>query len=507
MADQTVGVPVGTGGRPFMRSTRHPGLTDQAFHYCPGCTHGIIHHLLADVLVERGLVERTIGIASVGCSYNSYDYFACDMVQAAHGRAPAVAGAIKRTREDAILFTYQGDGDLAAIGMAEIVHAAARGEPITVIFVNNAIYGMTNGQLAPTTLLGQSSATTPAGRSSGHDGWPIGVCEMLATLPGAVFLERVSLDGVRGTHQAKRAMHRAFEVQEKKQGFALVELLATCPTNWRMTAAEALAWVAEHMKPVYPCRVFREPGDRDDMPQAAAPLDPSVAAPPRVAPKASAETVDEEALSALAAQLPDRSAEHSWRDEGFAVIFAGFGGQGVLSTGQLLAEAAMEEGAAVSWFPSYGPEMRGGTANCQVVLAPEQVTSPIIERADALLAMNEASLLAFVSRVRDGGLILVDGTVVNEAVIARAHERREAEGLGPVRIVAQDASDRLRQDKIAALPLLWLFGVLNGLELGLSAARLRAALEETLPKRHHRLIPRELEVLIEAAALAETLGD
>jgi 2-oxoglutarate ferredoxin oxidoreductase subunit beta len=236
---------------------RTPGLLDRPFHYCPGCTHGIVHKLVAEVLCELDLLDSTIGVSPVGCTYNNYEYFACDMQQAAHGRAPAVATGIKRVLPDRTVFTYQGDGDLAAIGTAEIVHAAARGERITTIFVNNAIYGMTSGQMAPTTLLGQVTTTSPFGRDAVTQGFPINVCEMLATLRGAVYIERVSVTSIKGVRAAKKAIRKAFLVQRKGLGFSFVEVLSTCPTNWGMSPVESLRWVDSAMAAQYPLGVFK----------------------------------------------------------------------------------------------------------------------------------------------------------------------------------------------------------------------------------------------------------
>lgn len=233
------------------------GLTGKPFHYCPGCTHGIIHRLIAEVLCELDILETTIGVSSVGCSYNNYEYFACDMVQAAHGRAPAVATGIKRVHPDRMIFTYQGDGDLAAIGTAEIVHAAARGEKICTVFVNNAIYGMTSGQMAPTTLIGQVTTTSPLGRDPAVQGYPINVSEMLATLRGAVYIERVAVNSYRNIMQARKAIRKAFRVQQAGLGFAMVEVLSTCPTNWGKDPVSSLKWVEEAMMEQYPLGVFR----------------------------------------------------------------------------------------------------------------------------------------------------------------------------------------------------------------------------------------------------------
>jgi 2-oxoglutarate ferredoxin oxidoreductase subunit beta len=232
-------------------------LTDLPMHYCPGCTHGIVHRLVAEVIDELGIEGSTVGVSPVGCAYNNYLYFNCDMVQAAHGRAPAVATGIKRVHPENAVFTYQGDGDLAAIGTAEIVHAAARGEKITTIFVNNAIYGMTSGQMAPTTLLGQVTTTSPFGRKPEIQGFPINVCEMLSTLPGAVFVERASAHDIKNINNAKKAIKKAFQVQLAGLGFSIVEILSTCPTNWGLDPVQSLKWIEEKMIPQYPLGNFR----------------------------------------------------------------------------------------------------------------------------------------------------------------------------------------------------------------------------------------------------------
>lgn len=233
-------------------------LADVTTHYCPGCTHGIIHRLVAEAIDELGVEGRTVGIASVGCSVMSYNYFNCDMIQSPHGRAPAVATGVKRTRPDCIVFTYQGDGDLAAIGTAETVHSATRGENITVIFVNNAIYGMTGGQMAPTSLPGQVTQTTPYGRDVHYAGYPVRVCEMLSTLDGVEYCERVTVDSVKNVMKAKKAIKKAFQNQIEGKGFSLVEVVSTCPTNWGLTPVDALGWLRENMLPYYPLGVYKD---------------------------------------------------------------------------------------------------------------------------------------------------------------------------------------------------------------------------------------------------------
>ncbi len=237
-------------------------LCDVDTHYCPGCTHGIVHRLVAEAIDELGVEGRTVGIASVGCSVMSYNYFECDMIQAPHGRAPAVATGVKRAHPDNVVFTYQGDGDLAAIGTAETVHSATRGENITVIFINNAIYGMTGGQMAPTTLPGQVTQTTPYGRDVSYSGNPIRVCEMLSTLDGVALAQRVSVDSVPHIKEARKAIVKAFKNQIEKKGFSIVEVLSTCPTNWGLSPVEAMQWLRDNMIPYYPLGVYKDIGDK-----------------------------------------------------------------------------------------------------------------------------------------------------------------------------------------------------------------------------------------------------
>mgnify|MGYP002737604983 CR=1 FL=1 len=238
--------------------TRSKGLTDVPTHYCPGCTHGIIHKLVAEVLEELNIIGDTIGVAPVGCSVFAYEYFACDMQEAAHGRAPAVATGIKRALPDSVVFTYQGDGDLAAIGTAEIIHAAMRSENITTIFVNNAIYGMTGGQMAPTTLPNQVTTTSPSGRSISASGYPIKMAEMLSTMDQVAYIERVTVVDSPSIMKAKKAIKKAFQYQLEGKGFTMIEVLSTCPTNWGITPIEALSWVKENMVPMYPLGVYKD---------------------------------------------------------------------------------------------------------------------------------------------------------------------------------------------------------------------------------------------------------
>jgi 2-oxoglutarate/2-oxoacid ferredoxin oxidoreductase subunit beta len=234
------------------------GLTDRNTHYCPGCTHGILHKIVAEVLEDLGVLDQTVGVASVGCSVFSYEYFNCDMQEAAHGRACAVATGIKRVLPDRVVFTYQGDGDLASIGLAETVHAANRGENLTVIFANNATYGMTGGQMAPTTLIDQKTTTSQDGRHANTHGYPIKVSEMFQHIDGVAYLERVSLTSPQNVIKAKKAIKKAFTYQMEGKGFTLIEVLSTCPVNWRMSPVDAMKWVKSNMEPVFPPGVYKD---------------------------------------------------------------------------------------------------------------------------------------------------------------------------------------------------------------------------------------------------------
>ena len=237
---------------------KSPVLTDKVMHYCPGCSHGTVHNLVAEVIEDLGIQDKTIGVSPVGCSVFAYNYLHIDWSQAAHGRACAVATAIKRTNPDKMVFTYQGDGDLASIGTAEIVHAAHRGEKITTIFVNNAIYGMTGGQMAPTTLIGQKATTCPAGRSEEWSGLPIKMCEMLAAVPSSYYIERVAVNNTANIAKAKKAIAKAFRLQMEGKGFTMIEVLSTCPTNWGLSPVEAMEWLEKNMIPYYPLGVYKD---------------------------------------------------------------------------------------------------------------------------------------------------------------------------------------------------------------------------------------------------------
>src|ERR1019366_1025149 len=361
-------------------------------HYCPGCGHGVAHKLIAEALEDLGVQNDTILVSPVGCSVFAYYYFDVGNVQVAHGRAPAAATGLKRACPDKIVIAYQGDGDLAAIGTAEIVHAANRGEKISVFFVNNAIYGMTGGQMAPTTLVGQRSTTSPWGRRPVNEGFPLHMAEMLSSLEAPVYIERVALSDNKNIMKARRAVRKALELQRAGAGFTFVEILSPCPTIWGKDPVEARKWIADKMIPNFPLNVFRDRAIEI----------PNNNVPPH---KTVAELVEGERKAEGQAVVPKK--QHHFRDLGIKI--AGFGGQGVLLLGQLLAEMGMREGLEVSWLPSYGPEMRSGSAHCYVSLAKERIGSPLTSRPDVLIALNEPSLRKFASQVPASGLILYSG--------------------------------------------------------------------------------------------------
>jgi len=360
-------------------------------HYCPGCGHGVTHKLIAEALEDLGLQDKTIIVSPVGCSVFAYYYFDVGNVQVAHGRAPASATGIKRSCPDKIVISYQGDGDLAAIGTAEIVHAANRGEKIAVFFVNNGIYGMTGGQMAPTTLVGQKSTTSPWGRRPANEGFPMHMAELLATLEAPAYIERVALGDNKNIMKARRAIRRALEIQKNGGGFTFVEILSPCPTIWGKDPVEARRWVLEKMTPNFPLNVFRD--RKPEIPAGNEPPQRSVAEVLDLTPKALEEKVVKRA--------------HHLKD--VKIKIAGFGGQGVLLLGQLLTEMGMREGLEVSWLPSYGPEMRSGSAHCHVCLSQQRIGSPLVSQPNVLVAMNEFSLRKFGPEVVREGVILYNG--------------------------------------------------------------------------------------------------
>ncbi|HRR33188.1 MAG TPA: 2-oxoacid:acceptor oxidoreductase family protein [Kiritimatiellia bacterium] len=373
----------------FSRSGRQTCAT----HYCAGCGHGIIHKLITEAMVELGLQDRTIIVNPIGCAVFGYYYWDCGNVGAAHGRAPAVGTAINRVRRDAVVISYQGDGDLGAIGFNNTFQAASRGEHMAVFFVNNAIYGMTGGQMAPTTLEGMKTATSPFGRDPLTAGYPLHVCEVLNQLKAPVYIERVSVADTKRIMQAKRAIRKAMEIQRDGKGYAFVELISPCPTNMGLDSVKAALFCMEQMEKEYPLGCLR---------------DESATACAR-APLPDAPSVSDYFCGTEQHQAP--AAEEDPEFHELRLKFTGFGGQGILSLGICVAEAARLEKRFTTWFPTYGPEQRGGSAACSVVISGRPIGSPSVDRPDVLVCMNQPSYERFVKDVKPGGTVIVDATV------------------------------------------------------------------------------------------------
>jgi 2-oxoisovalerate ferredoxin oxidoreductase beta subunit len=440
---------------------RKPGGGQESTHYCPGCGHGVLHKLIAEAMDDLSIRERTVFISPVGCSVFGYYYFDCGNVQVAHGRAPAVATGIKRALPHSIVISYQGDGDLAAIGTSNILHAANRGEAITVFFVNNAIYGMTGGQMAPTTLEGQRTTTTPRGRDLDDTGFPLRMSELLSTLHAPVYIERVALTDAQHIMAARRAVRKALQAQVDGKGFSMVEVLSPCPVGWKMEPSEAKAWIAERLVEDFPLGVYKD---------VLAERSPRSRAAPQLAP---------ERVNELFAAEPsvERTGPPSWegvpeRYREPQIKIAGFGGQGVLFLGSLLANVALRRDNHVTWLPAYGPESRGGTANCNVVISDQPVASPMVTGPTVLVALNGPSLERFESSVVPGGVI-----VYNSTLIARPPTRTDVE---VVAVPATAIADQLGETKVANLVMLGAYLAHTGL---FSAAEVEATMDATLRKQ------------------------
>ncbi|MCL2862658.1 MAG: 2-oxoacid:acceptor oxidoreductase family protein [Methanimicrococcus sp.] len=375
---------------------RKGGAAPTATHYCSGCGHGIIHKLIGEAIDDLGIQDRCVLISPVGCAVFAYYYFDIGNVQAAHGRAPAVGTGISRARDNAVVMSYQGDGDLASIGLNETIQAANRGEKMCVFFVNNTIYGMTGGQMAPTTLVGEITTTCQEGRNSDYTGFPLHMCEILSNLTAPVFIERVSVSDIKHIRKAKIAIKKALEVQRDGKGYAFVEILAGCPNNLRQDSKESIDFINNEVEKEFPLGNFRDriadttPLIRPDSDFSKAKLD--------------------EVFGIV------ESVEYATPDPDFKkclVKIAGFGGQGVLSMGTILAQAGIYGGKNVSWYPSYGPEQRGGTANCSVVLSARPIGSPVVYTPDILVALNRPSLEKFDKDVGPGSYLIYDSSVDN----------------------------------------------------------------------------------------------
>jgi len=368
-------------------------------HYCPGCGHGVLHKLVAEAIDDFDIQDRSILVGCVGCSVFMYYYMDVGNISSSHGRAPAVATGVKRARPEAIVFCYQGDGDLAAIGGNEILHAANRGEPITVFFVNNGIYGMTGGQMAPTTPIGQKTTTSPRGRTPQMEGPPIRMCELLATLDGPAYIERVALTNAKNHMRARKAVRKALKNQIEGRGFSFLEVLSACPSNWKLTPKDGIQWVEKNLIPIFPLGVFKDEDKGDSAPASGEDNKrsfPKISVEPEITTAESKGAIANGELKEVSMKL------------------SGFGGQGVLFSGLALAEGALREGLQVSWIPSYGPEMRGGTAHCHVRISNNSIASPLIHRPSSLMAFNQPSIEKFASGILPGGLLLTNSSMVLE---------------------------------------------------------------------------------------------
>ena len=378
----------------FPRSGKDVSYT----HYCPGCGHGIINKLIAEACAELGLQDTTVFVDPVGCGVFTYYYWDAAHVSAAHGRASAAATGVSRARPDAVTIAYQGDGDLGAIGFNNAFQAASRGEKFGCIFVNNSLYGMTGGQMAPTTLDGEVTTTTPFGRDVSLTGWPLHVCEVFNQLKAPVYIARVSVADTKRIMQAKAAVRKVFEIERDRKGYAILEILAPCPTNFKMTPAAAAAFCMNEMEKEFPLGVFRDESEKVRASEA------------RSVPAVSSCAE----LFAESKALPPPEDDSSFAERRFK--FAGYGGQGILSLGLTVAEAARIERRHTLWFPSYGPEQRGGSANCSVVVSGSRIGTPTVEHPDVLVCMNRPSFARFAPDVAKGGTVIVDETVDREGI-------------------------------------------------------------------------------------------
>ncbi len=372
----------------FTRSGSESRMT----HYCAGCGHGIVHKLLSEAYTELGLQDRTVIVNPIGCAVFGYYYWDVGNVSAGHGQAPSMATAISRLKDNAIVISYQGDGDLAAIGLGHTLQAAVRGEHMAVFFVNNSIYGMTGGQMAPTTLIGQKTTTSPLGRNPATDGMPLHMCELINQLDLPVYIERVSVADTARIMNAKKAIRKALEIQRDRKGYTFVEILSPCPTSVGKSPLDIAEFVKNEMEKEYPLGCLRDN-------TADAPVRP---APAQWVPLAQffGDDGSDDAKPNIEEQKERR------------FKFTGFGGQGILSLGLVVADAARAMGLETTWLPTYGPEQRGGDAACMVVTSTQTIGTPAIEQPELLVAMNQAACNKHLRTVAKGGLAVIDSTVI-----------------------------------------------------------------------------------------------
>ena len=380
------------------------GVATRASHYCAGCGHGILHKLITEALVELGLQDRTVMVSPIGCAVFGYYYWDVGNIGAAHGRAPAVATAIKRTIPGAVVVSYQGDGDLAAIGFNCAVQAANRGERFATFMVNNCTYGMTGGQMSPTSLIGQRTLTSPLGRVAATEGFPLRIAEIMNQLQAPIYIARCSVADTPRILQAKKIIRKAIELQRDGKGYVYVEVLSPCPTVMGLDSVAAARFVSEQMEEVFPLGIFRDTSDQAVPPPIATPL----------------------ALSALFAKNNDRDFPPPKLDPSYAerrMIFGGSGGQGILLLGLSVIEAGAIANRFVSWYPSYGPEQRGGFVSCSLVVGGQPVGAPIVENPDILVCMTRPMLDHFLPLVKPGGMVFYDSLILDADAPTRADVR------------------------------------------------------------------------------------
>ncbi|WP_414469766.1 2-oxoacid:acceptor oxidoreductase family protein [Methanobacterium sp. ACI-7] len=454
---------------------RKGGSSPTATHYCPGCGHGILHKLIGEAIDELGIQERAVMTSPVGCAVFAYYYFDCGNVQVAHGRAPAVGTGLSRAEDNAIVMLYQGDGDLASIGLNETIQAANRGEKMAVFFINNTVYGMTGGQMAPTTLIGEVTVTCPEGRDPRFAGYPLHMCELIDNLKAPVYIERVSLSDVKNIRKAKIAVKKALKIQEEGKGYAFVEVLSPCPTNLRQDAVGAEKFINEEMEKEFPLRRFRDKS-REIEPLCRGESDFS---------KESLDGIFDVATKSSEDAIDDPEYDQK------SIKITGFGGQGVLSMGLTLAEAGMKARRHVSYYPSYGPEQRGGASNCVVVISGSVIGSPAVHEIDTLVSLNKPSLEEFKGEVKEGGLILYDSAI------------GEFEALEGVKAVSVPAFKIAKEHGVKRAGNTVMLGVLMSLgRAGIEGNMFKQAIEHTFSKKP-KLIPINLEILEAGAQWAK----
>ena len=397
----------------FETFERRPGSIKKNMSYCPGCGHGILHKLIAEAMADFGIQDKTTLISPVGCSVFAYYYFDCFGIQVPHGRSAAAATGLTRANPESVVIGYQGDGDLAAIGFNHFIQAANRDENYCVFFVNNAIYGMTGGQMAPTSLLGQKTITSPYGRTIDNEGFPLKVSEMVSQLQAPVYVERVALTDTANILKARKAVRKAIQNNIEKKGFSLVEVLSGCPINLKMKASEMNTFITEKMIPYYPLGVFKDESATRETQH-------------RPEPKYDAETVK----SVLYRSVEDDVEANAVKcvsplfDRELRMKIGGFGGQGVLSLGLITAAMGKGAGLNVSWLPSYGPEMRGGTANCGVIFNRDAIGSPIVDsNCDLLVVLNQPSLEKYIGELAPNGILIYDSSTIKTVPAVKDGQR------------------------------------------------------------------------------------